>query len=167
MSPCWYSHTNAPTAFSPLTVYLCKWDKSFFCGELASGKRGPGRDGVQGRRRRRSGWWGFEWRYRSWKRGVTPPCPLRVWWRSRCSCSPHCQPHQGGRQPTGWSSAEEGLDEWLVSSSRQKRADVSETKRDQLTSSALNLSHWVVRSSSRLQGETWMIINPCITLSQG
>lgn len=30
----------------------------------------------------------------------TPPSPLRVWWRSRCSCSQHCQPHlgEGGKQ---------------------------------------------------------------------
>jgi len=41
MFPCWYSHTNTPTAFSPLIEYLDKGDKSF--GELASGKNGLGR----------------------------------------------------------------------------------------------------------------------------
>lgn len=39
--PCWYSHTDTPTAFSPLTEYLDKGDKSFR-SELASGKRRPG-----------------------------------------------------------------------------------------------------------------------------
>jgi len=37
MFSCWYSHTNTPKAFSPLTEYLNKGDKSFR-SELASGK---------------------------------------------------------------------------------------------------------------------------------
>lgn len=47
MFPCWYSHANTPTAFCPLTECLGKGDKSFH-SELASGKRGPGRESVQG-----------------------------------------------------------------------------------------------------------------------
>jgi len=47
MFPRWYSHTNTPTAFSPLTEHLNKGDKSFRSG-LASGKSGPGRERVQG-----------------------------------------------------------------------------------------------------------------------
>jgi len=47
MFPCWYSHTNTPTAFSPLIEYLDKGDKSFH-SELASGKSGPERECVQG-----------------------------------------------------------------------------------------------------------------------
>ena len=35
---------------------------------------------------------------------ITPPSPLRVWWRSRFACSLRCRPHLGGRQPTGSSS---------------------------------------------------------------
>lgn len=46
MFPCWYSHTNTPTAFCPLTEYLNKGDKSFH-SELARGKSGPGRKCVQ------------------------------------------------------------------------------------------------------------------------
>lgn len=38
-------------------------------------------------------------------RPFTPPSPLRVWWRSRCSCSQHCQRHLGGRRPTDSSSS--------------------------------------------------------------
>jgi len=30
MFPCWYSHTNTPTAVRPLTESLDKGDKSFF-----------------------------------------------------------------------------------------------------------------------------------------
>jgi len=47
MFPCWYSHTNTPTAFSPLIEYLDKGDKSFH-SELARRKSGPGRECVQG-----------------------------------------------------------------------------------------------------------------------
>lgn len=70
MFPCLYSHTNTPTAFTPLTERLDKRDKSL-CGELVSGESGPGRERVQGSHGVGKGvsrWWcecGFDqrWRY--------------------------------------------------------------------------------------------------------
>lgn len=47
MFPCFSSHINTPTAFSPLTDYLDKGEKSF-CSELVSRESGLGRERVQG-----------------------------------------------------------------------------------------------------------------------
>lgn len=62
MFPCWYSHTNSPTAFSPLTEYVVKGDKSFR-SELASGKSRPGHECVHGspvfEEEDVSRWWGW------------------------------------------------------------------------------------------------------------
>ena len=60
MFPCWYSHTNTPTAPHPLAEYLGKGEKSFRI-ELASGKSRPGRECVRGSHGVGeggvSGWW--------------------------------------------------------------------------------------------------------------
>ena len=158
MFPCWHSHTNTPTALCPLAERLDKGEKSFHT-ELTCGKSRPGCECVQG-----SHGVGEEWVSGGMSMGLnagmnlergsfTLPFLLRVWWRSRCSCSLRCQPHQGGRQPTGLSSAEEGLQRCFTSlNKRGSPQSTSETENDQLTSSALNLSHWVVKSSSRLDG---------------
>lgn len=45
MFPCWYSHTDTPMAFRPLTECLDKGDKSF-CNELARKEIRPGRECV-------------------------------------------------------------------------------------------------------------------------
>lgn len=47
MFPCFYSHTNTPTAFSPLTEYLDKGEKSFR-SVLVRRESGPVRECVRG-----------------------------------------------------------------------------------------------------------------------
>jgi len=44
---CWYSRTNRPSAFCPLTEHLHDGDKSV-ASELASGTSGPGRECARG-----------------------------------------------------------------------------------------------------------------------
>lgn len=85
MFPRWYSHTNTPSAVSPLTECLNKGDKSF-CSDLASGKSRPGCESVQGSTALDKMEWvdggaciglngGSDLKREG---GFTPPCPLRV-----------------------------------------------------------------------------------------